>query len=136
MQKQVHLPSSLLIDPKSEPLQTILPSYGGVKHVPSELSGPGQMVFVELNKCFQQAGHVSEGLLPNLIWGFEQCGYDPRHVAAGLTNLRAKGYLFYSDAGRLPHSELLLTTDKSVQIWVRYTKKFLDLITTKTLVEK
>ena len=89
------------------------------------------MVFIELQKCFDKAGKVCEGLLPNLIWGFTQCGYDSRHVAAGLTKLRSLDYLFYSDAGRLPISEFIMSPDKSQQIWVRYSKKFLDLIRTE-----
>lgn len=86
------------------------------------------MVFIELQKCFSKAGKVCEGLLPNLIWGFEQCGYDTRHVAAGLTKLRDLGYIYYSDAGRLRISEITYTGDKKQQIWVRYDQKFLDLL--------
>lgn len=127
MKKEITLSSSLLIDPTTEPLQTILPSYRGITHVPSELDGPALMVFIELQKCFQKAGNVSEGLLPNLIWGFEECGYDPRHVAAGLTKLRALDYLYYSDAGRQRLSEFLITPDKNQKIWLRYTPKFTNL---------
>lgn len=128
MQKEIHLPTSLLSDPSMEPLQMILPSYRGITHVPSDLDGPALMVFIELQKCFKKAEKVCEGLLPNLIWGFEQCGYDSRHVAAGLTKLRTLNYITYSDAGRMPLSDLIITTNKSDQIWVRYTKKFTDLL--------
>jgi hypothetical protein len=128
MKQDIVLSTSLLIDPSVEPLQTILTSYHGITHVPSELDGPALMVFVELQKCFQKAGKVAEGLLPNVFWGFQQCGYDANHVAAGLTKLRALDYIYYSDAGRLPLSEFTLGMSMKQQIWIRYTKKFTNLI--------
>ena len=124
--QQVHLSTDMLIDPTFEPLFEILSPYKGITHVPSELDGPALMVFIELQKCFQKAGRVCEGLLPNIIWGFEQCGYDPNHIAAGLTKLRARDYIFYSDAGRLPVNEFDWNPNKPV--WIRYLPKFTDLL--------
>ena len=127
MKQDIVMPTSMLIDPSIEPLQVILPLYTGITHVPSDLRGPALFVFKLLHKCFERAGKVCEGLLPNLIWGFQECGHDPQHVAAGMTELRRLGYVFYSDAGRLPISELTYTPNKHIQIWVRYEKKMLDL---------
>lgn len=121
----VTLPSSMLIDPRAEPLKTILSRYTGITHVPSDLDGTALMVFIELNKCFKKAGKVAEGLMPNIIWGFEQCGYDPKHVASGLTALRHKNYIFYSDAAGLPIREYGF--DPRWPVWIRYDKKFRDL---------
>lgn len=127
MKQDINLSTSMLIDPTIEPLSVILPLYNGITHVPSELDGPALMVFIELQKCFQKAGKVCEGLLPNVIWGFEQSGYDSKHVAAGLTKLRALDYIYYSDAGRLPISEFIMSPDKSIQMWLRYKPKMLKL---------
>jgi hypothetical protein len=126
MKKAITLPSSLLIDPSMEPLQEILAPYRGITHVPSELDGPALMVFIELQKCFQKAGKVCEGLLPNIIWGFENCGYDPKHVASGLTKLRHLNYIYYSDAGRQPVSEYFF--DPAKPVWIRYSDKFTALL--------
>lgn len=126
MKQGMTLPSSLLIDPTAESLDVILAPYRGITHVPSDLSGQGLMVFIELQKCFKKADRVCEGLLGNVYWGFEQCGYDPRHVAAGLTDLREKGYIFYSDGSRARLSELLMIDHKK-PIWLRYTQKMMDL---------
>ena len=127
MKQDIVLPTSMLADATIEPLHMILPLYAGITHVPSELDGPALMVFIELQKCFQKAKKVCEGLMPNIIWGFEQCGYDPRHVAAGLTKLRALDYIYYSDAGRLPLSEFIMSPDKKIQIWIRYKPKMINL---------
>lgn len=129
-QQSVILPSSLLLDPTKESLQVILTPYKGLTHLPSDLmtiKSPAQMVFVELNKCFKKAGNVSEGMLGNVIWGFQQCGYDAKYIAQGLTQLREMGYIMYTDANRVPIYELALDFDAKKPIWIRYTPKFTDL---------
>lgn len=131
--QSIHLPSSLLVDPTKEPLKILQKPYFGIKEVPSELGNNdvATMVFIELNRCFEKAGFVAEGLLGNIIWGFEQCGYDPRHVAAGLTKLRALNYIYYSDELGNRLSEVMFDAKKP--IWIRYGKKFTDLIVREKL---
>jgi hypothetical protein len=116
----------MLIDPTKEPLHIVLKPYRGVTSIPAELTGPDQMVFVELNKCFKKAGFVAEGMMGNIIWGFELCGFDPRHVAAGLTSLRAKGYIVYTDERREAIHEYGF--DGKKPIWIRYAPKFTNLL--------
>lgn len=123
----IQLPSSMLIDPKKEPLKEILPFYRGITHVPSEIDGPALMVFIELQKCFDKAGRVCEGLLGNLIWGLQEVGYDAKHIAAGLTQLREKEFIFYSDESGNRISSLILDPTSKI-MWLRYGKKFLDVI--------
>jgi hypothetical protein len=127
IEQKVFLPSSLLSDPTREPLQVILPYYQGLKEVPSELGGGDEacLVFIELNKCFKKAGFIAEGMLANVIWGFEQCGYDPRAVASGVAKLRSLGYVEYSDERRQTVHEFGYDAKKPV--WIRYTQKMRDL---------
>lgn len=129
----IELSSSLLIDPTKEPLRIILTPYRGITHVPSELAssnGPELMVFIELNKCFAKAGNVSEGMVANIIWGFRECGFDEKHTAAGLFKLRNMGYLDYTDAAGFPLRDL--DFDPKKPIWIRFTKKFTDLLVRET----
>ena len=126
--QNVFLPSTLLQNPAQEPLKVILKPYSGITHVPAELGegGPETLVFIELQKCFKKAGCVAEGMLANIIWGFEQCGYDPRAVASGITKLRSLGYVFFSDErGNIVH-EQNFSPDKP--IWIRYSDKFRTLL--------
>lgn len=121
------LPSSLLRDATMEPLQVLVKPYLGITEMPAELSGNdvATFVFVELNKCFKKAGFVAEGLIGNIIWGFQECGFDPRHVAAGLTKLRAMGYIRYTDPqGNAIHE---FNFDPKKPVWVRYTDKMISL---------
>lgn len=121
--QNIYLPSSTLIDPTKEPLHIIHTPYEGITHVPADVGqgGPETLVFIELQKCFKKAGFVAEGMLSNIIWGFEQCGYDPRAVAAGLMKLRSLGYTFYSDERRNPIDEQ--NFDPKLPVWIRYTPK-------------
>ena len=110
-----------------EPLQILIKPYQGITEVPNDVGsgGPETLVFVELQKCFKKAGFVAEGMLSNIIWGFEQCGYDPRAVAAGLSKLRELGYVFYSDERSNPVHEQNFDPNKPV--WIRYTPKMCKL---------
>lgn len=126
--QKVYLPSSLLENPEQEPLNIILEPYRGISHIPAEvgLGGPETMVFVELQKCFKKSGFVAEGMLGNIIWGFEQCGYDPRAVASGLGKLKELGYIYYSDEKGNPISEQNFDPEKPV--WIRYGEKMKRLL--------
>lgn len=126
-QQSFVLPDSVLQDSRHEPLKPIIKPYKGLKRIPAELGdgGPACFVFIELNKCFQKQGYVAEGLLGNVIWGFEQCGYDARRVAQGLTSLRKLGYIYYSDESGGTITETDFNPKKP--IWVRYQEKMTDL---------
>lgn len=123
----VVLPSSLLQDVRKEPLQVVAKPYLGITHRPSDVTGGvAGVVFDLLLSCFQRQQQVAEGLLPNLIWGFQECGHDPRMVAAGLTELRSKGYLYYTDpiGNRISEHNF----DPKTPVWVRYQPKLLNLL--------
>lgn len=126
--QEFYLPSTLLQDPTQEPLKIILTPYCGITHVPSDLGGNdvATLVFVELQKCFKKAGFVAEGMLANIIWGFENCGYAPQHVAGGLAKLRKLGYIRYTDERGNPIFETDFNPKKPV--WIRYEPKFTDLL--------
>jgi DNA-binding transcriptional ArsR family regulator len=132
--QDIYLPTSVLQDASKEPLKIILTPYRGITHVPFELGNgdTATLVFVELQKCFKKAGNVSEGLLSNIIWGFEQCGYDPRAVASGLTKLRELGYVYYSDE----RGERVTEQDfnPKVPLWIRYTDKMTSLFVRSSIL--
>ena len=128
MQPSIIMPDSVLQNSKKEPLNTVIKPYQGLKRIPPELNdgGPACFVFYGLTQCFQRQKEVSEGLLANIIWGFGECGYDQRHVAAGLSALNKLGYIFYSSEQR--GSAILETNfDPKKPIWIRYTNKMIDL---------
>jgi hypothetical protein len=126
--QSVILSSDLLDNTKAQGLTIIYPKYKGCKEIPAEVHGNGValLTFHALVQCFEKKGNVAEGELPDLIWGFEQCGYDPRAVAAGLTELRRQGYLYYTDPLGVTITEQNFNPKHPV--WVRYTPKLLGLL--------
>ncbi len=128
MRQDIIMPDSVLRNSKKEPLNVVVKPYQGLKNIPKELNDGGVacFAFCGLVQCFQRQQEVSEGLLANVIWGFEQCGYDPRHVAAGLSKLRELGYIYYSSSQR---GDALSEVgfDPNKPIWIRYTQKMIDL---------
>jgi hypothetical protein len=128
MQPSIIMPDSVLQNSKKEPLNVIIKPYQGLKRIPQEVNNGGVecLVFYGLAQCFQKHKEVCEGLLANIIWGFEQCGYDPKYVARGLTRLRELDFIFYSSEQRgAPISET--NFDPKKPIWIRYTPKMIDL---------
>jgi hypothetical protein len=125
--QEFYLPTSILEDPTKEPLRIILTPYQGITHVPSELANndTATLVFIELNRCFKKAGFVAEGMIANIIWGFEHCGYEPNYVASGLSKLRRMGYIRYTDEKDNAISEIMF--DPKKPIWIRYEPKFTEL---------
>jgi hypothetical protein len=130
-QPSIILPAELLENPNQEPLKIIVTPYQGVTHLPSDVQGDGTALFVfnDLLGCFKQQGFVAEGLLGNLMWGFEQSGRDLRMVAHGLMKLRQLGYILYSDPIGVPISEHNFI--EGVPIWIRYTPKMINLMVRK-----
>jgi hypothetical protein len=128
VRQEVHLPASILENSKKEPLTPLISPYRGIKATPAELCAGDEatLVFVGLLDCFKKSNMVAEGLLPNVVWGFEQCGFDPRSVAMGLTKLRKLGYIRYTDdlGGEIFEQNF----DPQKPIFIRYTKKFIDLL--------
>lgn len=126
--QQVILPSSLLGDTTKQSLQVLIPKYGGVKTVPADLgqNDVAALAFHALLDCFHKAGNVAEGELKDILWGFEQCGLDPRAIASGLTKLRALGYVYYTDPLGQKISEH--NFDPKKPIWLRYSEKFMMLL--------
>jgi hypothetical protein len=125
--QNIYLPTSVLQDATMQPLMKLRPGFTAVKEVPAEIgqNGVAALVFVDLVECFKKAGHISEGKLNDLIWGFEQCGRDPRAVAAGLTKLRELGYIYYTDPTGTRITEHNFDPKKA--IWVRYSDKMVNL---------
>lgn len=127
LNQSIHLSTDLLIDPTMQPLMTLRPDFVGVKEVPAEIgeNGVAALVFVDLVECFKKAGKICEGKLNDLIWGFNQCGRDPRAVAAGLTHLRKLGYIYYTDPLGAKITEH--NFDPKQLIWIRYSDKLLKM---------
>jgi len=95
--------------------------------VPPLLPDESRYVLHLLFECFEKAGFVAEGLVGDLMWGFEQV-YPPTPrtlTYVGLKYLEAAGYVKYQakDGSYVP-----LDSDASSSAFIRYQPKLLELV--------
>jgi len=90
--------------------------------------GPAGHLLRALDSVFKKSGFVAEGLLVDLVWGLQQDkDFKDEWIGPGLTELRMKQYLHYTDAGGTPMTDLdALRVD--IVPWVRYGPKLLKIL--------
>lgn len=102
---------------------------GLVASIPTSLPAEGQMVLQALFDCFERAGAVQEGIIEELLWGFEQCGFPRKLTAHGLVFLEKAGYVkFQTRDGSFVEFISARTQDS----WIRYQPKLLEMVYEKT----
>jgi hypothetical protein len=118
---------SVVIDPTKQELRKLRPYSKMHQQMPALLPDLGRAVLELLFNCFDKAGHVSEGLIGDLIWGFQQVTPPiPGEITInGLKQLETYGYVkFQAKDG----SYISFDSDKITGAFVRYTDKLLNLI--------
>jgi len=123
------------VDTTPQALRKIRPYHHMKLDIPSLLPLEGQVVMMTLFLCFSKAGGVSEGLIGDLLWGFEQPTVDertgkpriiPRQVTwEGLRQLESYGYVRFQAKD---NSYINLESDAITSAFVRYEPKLLSLI--------
>lgn len=129
-EQKIELSTDLLIDPHIEKKNQVRPSFAGIRYLPDDIRKNAEALFVfqHLMQCFKMQGNVCEGELANVIWGFAQSGIPENLTAAGLAQLRGLGYIKYTDDNYVEYADLDVIINHRKQIWIRYTKKFTDLL--------
>lgn len=93
--------------------------------IPGSLSAEAQVTMRALFDCFEKCGAVKEGLIEDLLWGFEQCGIPRKLTAKGLVDLEAASYLYFET----PDNTLITFEAARIhECWVRYQPKLLDML--------
>ena len=96
-----------------------------IQSVPTTLPQEAQISLRALFDCFEKAGAVNEGIIEDLLWGFEQCGIPRKLTAKGLVDLEKADYLFF----QAPNNALIAFEAARIhECWVRYQPKLLDML--------
>lgn len=113
------------VENNPQELRTIRPFFLAIQAIPGLLPDEAQIVLRLLFDCFERRGHISEGLIGDLIWGFEQCGIPAELSFNGLMQLKKYGYIKFQakDGQFVDH-----TSNKLESAWVRYEQKLKDLV--------
>lgn len=106
-------------------LKKLRPYGRAVAAIPGLLPDEAQIVLRMLFDCFEKAGTVSEGLIGDLMWGFQQCGVSPELTYNGLMSLESFGYIkFQAKDGAYTGKG----SDKLESAWVRYQPKLMEMV--------
>jgi hypothetical protein len=100
--------------------------------IPGSLSTEAAKVLEALFDCFEKAGTVQEGLIADMIWGFQQVNppIDGQVTVAGLLRLQKEGYIRFQSRDN-EYTEM--TKNNIGHLFVRYQPKLLDMVYEKTV---
>lgn len=127
MNIQVDLPAESLAQQK---LHVVRPFEHLADAIPGSLSSEAQIVMRALFDCFDRQGQVKEGLLDDLLWGFEQCGIPPMLTYEGLRVLERSGFIEFTTLEHMPVLDLKMVKSPKF-VWVKYRRKLLDMVYSK-----
>lgn len=113
------------VEVNPQPLR-VMRSFG---HMAGDISGllrpEAQIVLHSLFECFTKHQEVKEGLVGDLMWGFEQCGIPVKLTIVGLTALESAGYVKF----QTPDNQFVgFDSDQIGSCWLRYQPKLLDMV--------
>lgn len=118
------------IDTTPQLLRLLRPFYIMHMQMPPALPVMAREVLRRVFRCFGKAGHVSEGLVGDAMWGFaedtvEEKGLPPEVTWMGLQQLEQLGYIRFQAKDNSyidPQSHYIGSA------WIRYTPKLLEMV--------
>lgn len=115
------------VDMTPQPLRKLRSSFVARASVNPLLPDVARLTLALLFDCFEKAGNVQEGLIGDVLWGFEQTinPVPPEVTFQGLNQLRLFGYLKF----QAPDGTFIdPTSDQIGKAWVRYEQKLLEMV--------
>lgn len=124
------LPASVMttevtIENNPQPLRTIKPYTQSQLSIPSMLPSEARIVMHLLFECFANKGEVKEGLIGDILWGFNQSGAASELTYNGLDQLSKAGYLKFQAPDQ---TYIDLGSTAAEKAFVRYQPKLLDMV--------
>lgn len=121
-----------VIDPTPQPLLKLRPYHKMALDIPALISDEAKIVLHLLFECFDKAGFVAEGMIGDMMWGFQQVTppTHPELTLKGIFDLEVAGYIkFQARDGEIIDKH----SDKLESAWIRYTDKLKNLVYTPGL---
>lgn len=113
------------VDVKPQPLKTIRPFTAMIGDIPPLLRAEGKIVLQALFACFERQRVVKEGLVDDLVFGFDAGGIPKQLTLVGLKAISKLGYIKLTAPG---HGTVDFESSHILKAWVTYEKKLLDLV--------
>jgi len=113
------------VDATPQPLKKVRPYSVIAKTIPGSLPNEAQIVLHNLFSCFDRQKRIDEGLIGDLIWGFQQAGTSPALTLTGLRHLNEAGYVKFQAPD---NTYVNIMDDKATKAWIRYQPKLLEMV--------
>lgn len=107
-----------------QPLKKIKPFAVACMNIPTTLPAEAQIVLQALFSCFERQNNVSEGLIGDVMWGFENAGIPAECSYKGIIQLGRLGYIKFQG----PDNAYISENGNLEKAFVRYQPKMLEMI--------
>lgn len=114
-----------VVDGKKQPLRRIRPFEAACLYLPITLHPAARAVLENLFRCFEKQKHVSEGLIGDVIWGFEQSGIDRKMTMVGLLELWKAEYIKFQAKD---NTYIRPDSEHVTSCFIRYQPKLLEMV--------
>lgn len=114
-----------VVENKPQELRVVKPFNVACLSIPGNLPGAAQITLQCFFSCFEQQKNVKEGLIGDILWGFEQAGIPIQCSIDGLRELHRLGYLKFQAKD---NEFVSFDSDKIQSAFIRYEKKLLDMV--------
>ena len=119
------LKQEVVVENKPQPLRSIRPYAKACLQVPALLEQEAVIVLHLLFECFAKAKVVKEGLIGDLMWGFNQIGVASELTYRGLSQLEKHGYIKFQAPD---NTYVSLESTASDSAFVRYQPSLLTMV--------
>lgn len=115
------------VENNPQPLRKLRSYFASQLLIPNHLKLEAQIVLRALFDCFDKHKVVNEGLIGDLVWGFEQVTppITRQCTVIGLIDLERGGFIKFQAPD---NSYVTFESDLITKAWVRYQPKLLDMV--------
>ena len=114
-----------VVDATPQELSKLKDFHALTKAIPTTVTAQGQIVLQALFACFDKKQSTEEGLIGDLIWGFDKGGIPKQCTIDGLKSLAKEGFIKFQAKD---NTFVTFESDKITGAWVRYQPKLMELI--------
>jgi hypothetical protein len=115
----------VIVDVKPQPLRELRPFHQATRDIPSTIKPEAQIVLHSLLACFEKQKSVKEGIVDDLVFGFEAGGVPAMCTLVGLRALEKEGYIGLKAPDNTP---INFQSSSVLKAWVTYKQKLLDMV--------
>lgn len=116
------------VDYKPQELRPLRSFAGMILQIPTDMPAEAQIVLQGLFACFEEQKSVQEGLIGDIIWGFQQNDIQPIPAELTMNGLKQLAHLGYIKFKSKDHVFIAFESDQIESAFVIYQPKLLNYV--------